>query len=268
MGISPGLAAFKLSFTVSPLILVGGVASAIPGGMLPVISITQSADFDLGILSGGDNVDLDDFFAVYEPLPGSTLIDQMLGEYPFANQAVAANAVITQPLVISLLMICPVRDEGGYPEKLAIMTSLQATLAQHNGSGGTYIVATPSFYWDNLVMLRMTDASIAESKQTQNAWRLDFRRPLLTLAQAQQAQNALMSQLSSGTQINGQPSWSGAQPTIGNPGSLATPSVVPAASGTAGSNVAPSSPNYVGTTTPFEPTNQQQQFINSGIVFP
>ena len=77
--------------------------------MLPIISITEALNFTVGILSGGENIELDDFFANYQPIPGGTLIDQDIGEYPFANQSVAANAVIAKPLKIPMMMICPVR---------------------------------------------------------------------------------------------------------------------------------------------------------------
>lgn len=225
MSINPGLAAFKLSFQLSPLILTGGIASGIPGGMLPLIAITEAANFVDGLISGaGDDLNLDGFFANFAPLPGTTLIDQQVGEYPFANQAVAANAVIVQPLSISLRMICPARNELGYAVKLATMSALQATLAQHNSSGGTYTIATPSYFFTNCIMLRMTDTSDARSHQPQNTWQLDFRRPLLTLQEAQQAQNGLMSMITNGSQIGGQPSWSGFGATVGNPTTLAGPS--------------------------------------------
>lgn len=236
MGISPGLAAYKLSFQLSPIVLTGGIAGFIPGGMLPIISLTEALNFTDGLLSGSNSAldDLDGFFATFHPMPGSTIIDQQIGQYPFANQAVAANAVIRQPLAISMRMICPARNEAGYAIKLATMLALQATLAQHNAQGGTYIVATPSYFYIDCVMTGMRDVSTAESKQAQNTWQLDFVKPLLTLADAQQAQNNLMSQISAGTPISGQPSWSGLAPTVGNPASLATPSIAPAASNPAG----------------------------------
>ena len=239
MSISPGLAAYKLSFQLSPVILTGGIASAIPGGALPIISITEAINFTEGLLAGGnDYTDLDGFFANFRPLPGASMIDQKLGEYPFANQTVAANAAITQPLVISLRMICPAKNEGDYAAKLVTMLALQATLAQHNAQGGTYTIATPSFFYINCVMLGMRDTSSADDKQAQNTWQLDFRKPLLTLADAQQAQNNLMSQISSGTAISGAPSWSGLAPAVNNPASLAAPSVIPAASNPAGAGTA------------------------------
>lgn len=235
---NPGLAAYKLSFQLSPIIFTNGIASAIPGGMLPIIAITEALNFTEGLLSGGDNINLDDFFANFEPLSGASLVDNQLGKYPFANQAVAANAIIAQPLVISLRMIVPVRNSLGYPTKTATMLALQAAISKHNGSGGTYIVATPSFFYTDCIMTGMRDASSGASKQAQNAWQIDFEKPLLTLAQAQISMNSLMSKISSGAQISGQPAWSGLSPTVGVPPSLAASSVIPAASGAAGAGTA------------------------------
>ncbi len=243
---NPGLAAYKLSFQISPIILTGGVAGFIPGGMLPIISITEALSFAVGLLgTGGEDVDLDQFFCNFQPLPGGSFIDQQIGHYPFANQAVAANAVIAQPLLISMEMICPARGALGYATKLATMTALQTTLAQHNASGGTYTVATPSRFYDDCVMLRMVDVSGGTDKQVQSRWRLDFEQPLLTLQQAAQAQNSLMGKISSGVPIGGDPpAWSGLPPTVGVPSSVAGPGVIPALSGPSGGSV--SSPDFFG----------------------
>jgi hypothetical protein len=235
---TPNLAAYKLSFQISPIILVDGIAISVPGSMLPIISITEALNFG-GLLTGGANIELDDFFANFQPLPGGSLIDNQIGAYPFANQAVAANAIITQPLTISMLMTCPVRQPLGYLTKTATMLALQAALAQHNNLGGTYTVMTPSRFYTNCIMTSMRDASNGESHQVQNAWQLDFVQPLLTLQDALSAQNGLMSKFTNGSQINGQPAWSGLSPAVGSSGSLAAPNIIPAASGAAGAGTAP-----------------------------
>lgn len=237
---SSAQAQYKLTYVLSPIILTGGVATNIAGGALPIISITQAQNFDTGVLSSSSSVDLDDYFAEFMPIPGATVADNAVGMYPFANQTVAANAIVSQPQAISMLMVCPVRSLlTGYLQKQETMSSLLATLDQHDASGGTYTVITLSKTYTNCLRTRMTDASLPDSKQSQNAWRIDFIRPLLTLEQAQQAQNSLMSQISNGTAINGQPAWSGASNTVGNSSSLASSSVVPAASGTGGTAVGP-----------------------------
>ncbi len=236
MSVSAGLAAFKLSFQLSPIIFTGGIAAgitaALPGGGLPIILITEALNFTEGLLAGAEDLNLDDFFANFHPLPGSTLIDQQIGKYPFANQAIAANAVIRQPLTISMRMICPARQEAGYALKLATITALQAAFAAHNGSGGTYTVATPSYFYTNCVMNGMRDTSNAQSAQAQNTYQLDFEQPLLTLQDAIQAQNNLMSQITAG--VPSGTTWSGIAPTVGNTSSLGGIGLLPGSSGVAG----------------------------------
>lgn len=204
---SPGQVIWDLAFQKSPIILTNGIASGINGPGIPIIALTESLNLVTGLLTGENGPTLDNFFATFIPVPGGTLIDQTIGEYPFANQAVAANAVIANPLTISLRMICPARQRFGYFTRLAIMTALQMTLAKHNAAGGTYTVATPTFFYTNCVMLRMSDITGGESAQPQTEWQLDFRKPLLTQNDAAGAQNSLMSKLTGGTQISGDSAW-------------------------------------------------------------
>lgn len=266
--ITPGAVSFQLSFQISPIILTGGVAGNIAGGQLPIISLTQGNIYTT-LLSGGTDLSLDDFFAQFMPLPGATLADNQVAVYPFANQQTAANAIVTQPLRVSMAMICPVRPPGGYAEKLAVLSSLQATLAQHDISGGTYTVVTPSFVYTNCIRTRWEDISNGESKQPQVMWRFDFEQPLITLQQAAGAQNNLMGKISSGTQINGTPNWSGAAPTVGNPGSGVAPSVVPATTPLTGSSTDPGplARGPLGTTTVFDNGNQDFQGGTPGAGF-
>ena len=109
---SAGQTAFQGAFQISPLILTGGVAANIPGGMLPVVSLTESLAFVTGLLSGSAQDNLDAFLMQWLPQAGSSLIEQRIGEYTFANQATAANAVIRDPLNISMLMIVAAKDGG------------------------------------------------------------------------------------------------------------------------------------------------------------
>lgn len=225
---SSGLSRFRLTFEYSPIILTGGIAQNLPGGMVPIITILDP-----------DGADEDDFFANFIPLPGTTLVDQDVATYPFANQAVAANAVIAKPLAVSFKMIVPVKRDGGYGEKLQIMTSLQSTLQRHNASGGTYILATPSAYFENCVMTTMRDVTPQEGGQAQVEWQLDFMKPLLTLQDAQQAMNGLMSKVTNGTKIDGTPAWSGLQQSVGDPSSLAGTSVEGNAQALGGAGIQP-----------------------------
>lgn len=227
-----------MSFELSPIIFTGGIASLL-GGALPIILITQALSFVEGVLSGGGELDLDQFFAHFQPLPGSKLASNQYATVPFANQAVAANARIKQPLTISMRMICPAAGEGGWALKLATMNSLQAAVDQHLAQGGTFTIATPSYFYTNCVLLDLTDTSNQASEQPQNTYQWDFWQPLLTLQDAVQAQSNLMSQITAGTAISGTPSWSGLSPITGA-ASLGSIGTVPAATQAAGSqNAAP-----------------------------
>ena len=194
-----GAVAFQLAFQASPIILVGGIASGFGiDGMLPIIALTDAVSVVNGLFFGNFPTSLDQLFAQFIPLPGSTLISQQIGMYPFANQQVAANAIIVQPKAISLLMRAPVSQAGGYVAKLATFTALQAALSQHNTSGGTYTICTPAFIYDNCVMIGMQDVTAGDGKQPQVDWQLDFVQPLITTQAATQAYNSQMQQMASG----------------------------------------------------------------------
>jgi len=206
--------AYNLAFQISPLVLQGGIVGSSQGSLAPITDYT-----------GGSLDSLDDAFAHYLPLPGSTLISQTIGMYPFANQSVAANATIQQPLTISLLMIAPVNQPDGYQSKLSIFSNLARQLALHNSIGGTYIVCTPAYIYNYLLMTAMTDVtpeiSADGNKQSQTSFQLDFIQPILTAQGAQQALNAQMQKQTNGNQQ--QPnaiSWSGNQASspAANPG--------------------------------------------------
>src|SRR5262245_4021911 len=121
-----GYNAWKLVFEVSPIFLQGGIASFMPTAqMLPIIALTEAVNFTLGILTAPKEINLDNVFAHFAPLPNSSMIAQQIAKYPFANQQVAANAGITQPLNISYQMTCPARGEVGYLAKLPTMMMFQ-----------------------------------------------------------------------------------------------------------------------------------------------
>jgi hypothetical protein len=242
MSVSAGLAAWSVAFQQSPIILSNGLASFMPGSMIPIMAITEAINFPLGLLSGGNAIDLDNFFANFAPIPGGTLLDQRVGRYPFANQTVAANAVIAEPLKISMRMTCPARGDLGFFAKLAIITALQAALAQHNAKGGTYIIATPSFIYTNCVMTGMRDASTGQTQQPQNTFQFDFEKPLLTLEQAEAAQNSLFSAITAGINPGGLPAFSGLATSVGQAITVAAPSIVPAATAAVGAQSIITSP--------------------------
>lgn len=232
-----GRTIFRLGYEISPIVLSGGLANNVPGGYLPIVALTEAANFVIGLLSGGTDFELDKFFAHFRPMPGSTLIENQIGRYPFANQTVAANAIITQPLRVSMLMNCPVRDSGGYTTKLLTLTALQMALSQHNSAGGTYIIATPSFLYQDCIMTGLRDVSSGESKQTQTSWQFDFEQPLITTAEAQAAQNNLMDKLTNGLQTDG--SLSGPGATVGNSLTGASAMTAPVSANLTGTSVIP-----------------------------
>ena len=170
MPYSAGQAQFKMTFEISAVTMSGGVASGLFGGMMPLISAM-----------GGADAGLDDAFGYFRPLPNTALILQQVAKYPFANLTIAANAQISEPLPISLLMICPVRDAGGYATKLGIMTSLQNTLKNHIAQGGTFNVATPFFFFNDLILTALHDVT-GEGNQPQAVWKWDFEKPMLVMA--------------------------------------------------------------------------------------
>jgi hypothetical protein len=199
----------QLTYQVCPIVLTGGIASQIPGGMLAILSLFSGVGanslglpFDIG--------DLDDAFGAFNVLPGGMLVNQQIAKYPFANQSVAANATIREPLTLSVIMDAPMRGPNAWAYKQMIMTSLKATLDSHNNLGGTYTVVTPAYMYENLIMTSLTDNSRGNNSLPQNAWRFDFEKPLVALADIQGAQNQLMSKISNGTPTPG--NLSGQQP--------------------------------------------------------
>jgi hypothetical protein len=210
----------KLSFEICPLILTGGIATA-SGGALPITSLTQRG------LPNPRSATLDDYFCHFEVSPGSSILRQEISHLPSANQAIAANGTIAQPLNVSLIMICPINQSITYGQKATIMQSLQASLAQHNNLGGTYTVMTQFFPYTNCIMLDMRDVSTAESKQTQFIYQLDFEQPLVSLDAVTAAYNGLTSKIANGTSTGPTPTWSGgAGLPVGNPSNLANQSLV------------------------------------------
>lgn len=201
-----GLAVWKTAFELSPIFLTGGNSwiSQTVGSTVPIILLTEPLSIISSLASGGENKELDGFFAHWVPLSGTTIIDNQVATYPFANQGVAANAVIAQPLQVSMQMICPVKAPFGYPLKLATFTILQQQLADHSRSGGTYTVLTPSYMYTNCLLTRVVDVSGGESNQRQHTWQFDFIQPLLTVesAIAQGNTNPLTTAMNNGGQID------------------------------------------------------------------
>lgn len=186
--------AYDLAYQVSPIILTGGNF----GSGMPVIGlIGQLASLAQGVLTNGA-LSLDDFYARYLILPGNTAISNSVGTYPFANRQVAGNAIIEQPRNLSLLMIAPVRDAGGYLTKMALFTALQTSFVNHNRAGGTYTIMTPALIYQDCVMTAMTDVTTSDTRQQQVQWQIDFYKPLISSIDANAAFNNQLSAISGG----------------------------------------------------------------------
>lgn len=201
-----GLAIADLAYRCSPIMLTGGIAKDTVGGIMPIILLTESIGFVNGLLSGSVTSDTNNFFAHFSVVPGGALINNNVGMYPFANQKVAANALIVNPMNLSLMMHCPPRNSGAYVTKLATLSALQAAIYQHNAMGGMYTILTPGFIYTNMIMTGMRDASPDSSKIPQSQYVFDFIRPLTQLSESQQVQSTLMSKLSLGQKTG--TSWS------------------------------------------------------------
>lgn len=249
---SGGRTLYQLGFQVSPILFTGGIAQSIPGKTLPIIVLTQAASFLNGLLQGSATLNPDNFFASFMPLPGSTLAANQIGMYPFANQITAANAIIAQPLNVSLKMTIPSRQPGDMIVRLATMTALQAAIANHTRSGGTYTIATPNYLYTNCILTSLRDITGGDRNQQMIEYQWDFVQPLISQGQAQTAQNSLMGLISGALPISGMPSWSGAFSSVGSALSGAVSSVIPSAS------------NLVGTLAGSGPAGAAVNFLTGG----
>ena len=175
---------FSAAFGTAPIWLQGGIAQAI-GGYAPLNAI----------LPGMNNIEV---IAQYKPLAGSTLAKWQVAEYPLANFATAANAVVQQPLDVSMMMICPAQNNGGYVLKIAIFTALQALIQNHISSGGTFIVLTPAYVYNNCLLTTLRDISNPSEKQVQFIYQWDFTQPLITASASQNLLGTLMDKISNG----------------------------------------------------------------------
>ena len=190
---------YRLGFEISPVILCNGVAEAIPGGMLPIVALTQSASFVTGLIGGAINLtDLDKYFCHWRPVQGSTMVDYDIARYPFANQTVAANALLAQPLRVSLMMDAPVNENTGAMTKLVTLSSLQAVLQAHANLGGTYIVATPSLIYNNCILKTVKDSSTGNDPLPQRSWLWHFEQPLITTTDADRAVTNFLKRIDAG----------------------------------------------------------------------
>lgn len=230
---------FALSYQKTPIVLSGGVAGA-PGNLLPLIAITQAQDYTNGVL-GNAQLGPNDFLFDFYPMPGATLGEFQLGQYPFANQTVAGNAIITEPLRISMMMVASVRNAGGYAQKASVFPSLRSSINQHAQLGGTYNIATPSFIYQNCILLSLRDISSGDPMRPQDRWQWDFIQPLLTLEDGQQYLNSYTQKAQAGlpqtTNASGGIPQSGPAQAVGSSIGAVAPSILPSAKSSLGASV-------------------------------
>lgn len=268
-----GRIAWTLAFQASPILLTRGIAQNVPGGILPIIALTDPTT----LLSGGIS-DPDQFFAQFHVLPGGTIVSQQIAKYTMANQAVAANATIQDGQSVSILMKCPARPQsnallsgtlgalggatigtvlgtgsasglvagalqglGGYVGKLAVITSLAKSISQHNALGGTYSVVTPSYIYTDCVLSVIQDVSpelSTQQQQVQYMWRWDFYQPLvLTQAAATNSLNSIMQKIKQGLPLSGPSQALGAAGlTIGSNAIAPLTSILPRVQGITGNS--------------------------------
>lgn len=199
----------QMAYQSSPIILTGGVAEKL-GGTVPILLYTQAVATANGLLAGGlsgklNLPNLDNMWATWNPQSGSSLLENEVGTYPFANQTVAANAVVSKPLQLSMQLRCPPNGPGAMVTKLATLQALSAILNKHTQMGGTFVVITPGQIYTSMLLTRIIDTSPDAQQFPAAQFQFDFVRPLTQVKEAQKKKNGLLKKLSGG--LKGLGSW-------------------------------------------------------------
>ena len=230
------LADYQTANQISPIVLVAGVAGT---GMLALSAILSANAFSSVVQ--GNTTPANDFFGQFCVMPGHSLIKNEIAKYPLANMSVASNAVITDPLSVSVEMLVPANGTITLANKMSLITALKKTLDSHTAQGGYYNVATPSYIYQGCLLLELVDATeMTDGAQPQVRWIWEFEQPLVTAAAAQAAQNQAMAKISNQTANAGDPP--GSQPVttgISDPSSNISQNIVPANAAAPAANVAP-----------------------------
>jgi hypothetical protein len=255
----------KIQFQIAPIILVNGIASSIPGSAVSILAVTGptllqgpqgtnllnalvSADSAIAgtFYAGGSGanlgnfVNLDNAFGAFNVLSGGTLSVNTVPKYPLGDMTMAANAIVREPINISLIWDTPMRDDNAWAVKIAVFQMLKGVLDLHNNSGGVYSIMTPAYTYDNCILTALTDNSRSNSPVPQNAWKFDFERPMVvTTDDLAQAQNIFMNHMTQGLPTTGA--------TAG--GLVSSDSSVPSLSPTPGNSALITSPFLTGTPT-------------------
>ena len=207
---SAGRQEFEFKYELCPILLKNGIAKNLMDKLMPIIQLTQQQGYPAGSVSGqlvkalvpGYPPTHTGYFAHFKTVPGYTLMFNSIGTYPFANASVAGNAIIQQPVNVSLLMYCPATSAYPASARASIIASLMSALNEHVRAGGLFVVYTPLFIYDNCVLVGIRDGSEGDNAAMQNALIFDFMRPqIMTNEEAAGAQNELMSKLSKGQKL-------------------------------------------------------------------
>jgi len=186
---------YEYSFQINPIYLIQGIATT---GALGISALLNTFNLNAGVTQPTSSIN--PTFASFRPVPGHSLINNAVATYPFSNQTTAANAIITEPLEISLEMIVPANSLINVNNKLSIITRLKQQLDQHTALGGWYSVATPSYVYQGCLLTQLVDASEEEDgAQPQVRWIWNFMQPLITSDALQAAQNQGMSKTTTQT---------------------------------------------------------------------
>lgn len=211
--------AFSLAFQKTPILLAGGIAENIPGGIMPIAVLTEGLNLVNGLLQGklsDTGLDADLLTTNFKVSPGSTLIAQDVAAYPFFNMATAGNAMIRRPNRVTMNMTRPATTtNGGYITKPITFTGIKLVLDKHHELGGTYHVLTPAFIYGGCVLRTMTDVSgfSDQIKQVQYEWAFEFEQPLLYISQLNIIMGDLMTRFDQATSAAGN-FWSSAKQSI------------------------------------------------------
>ena len=192
---NPISSAFTLAHEWSPIIFTDGIFSWSPVG-LPIIAITQALStqgtVNATILDGGNIAPFAQPLFTWRPMPGSTLWESEVAEYPFYTNQVAANAQVQRPLRVSMLGHCPAGGGTPWPIKSATIITLQKVIQAHINAGGTFTVLTPSYIYTGCLLTNFVDVSAGETNQPQVSWQMDFIQPLITFPNVGGALNDFM----------------------------------------------------------------------------
>ena len=162
--------AYTIAYEVSPIWFTGGIAQFSPVGV-PMALYTQglsTVGTAISSVTSGGNIDLTGQpFFTWRPLPGSTLWEAEVAEFPFFTNQIAANAQVQRPLRISMLGHCPAGKDSPFTIKIATLQLLQSLITKHCNSGGAFTVFTPSYTYFNCLLTNFIGVSSGETNQPQ-----------------------------------------------------------------------------------------------------